>query len=93
LIDRIVIHKNKEASTSGERALERMRKRKSTAEAKIVSKSSRMNAGLLESSGKFLLSRNVYGYVKEKADTQKQKKDQALMKKCDKYDLLFAKVE
>ncbi len=70
-----------------------MRKRKSTAEAKIVSKSSRMNAGLLESSGKFLLSRNVYGYVKEKADTQKQKKDQALMKKCDKYDLLFAKVE
>ena len=70
-----------------------MRKRKATAEAKIASKSSRMTAGLLASAGKFLLSRNVYGYVKEKADTQKQKRDQALMKKLDKYDVLFAKVE
>ncbi len=52
-----------------------------------------MIAGLLASSGKFLLSRNVYGYVKEKADTKKQKNDQALMKKCDEYDLLFTKVE
>ena len=93
LIDRIVLHKNKEASTSGEGALERLRKRKATAEAKIASKSSRMTAGLLASSGKFLLSRNVYGYVKEKADTQKQKRDQALMKKRDEYDVLFAKVE
>jgi len=74
LIDRIVIHKNKEASTSGEGAFERMRKRKETAEAKIASKSSRMTAGLLASSGQFLLSRNVYGYVKEKADSRKQKK-------------------
>ncbi len=31
--------------------------------------------------------------MKEKADIQKQKRDQALMKKLDKYDVLFAKVE
>jgi hypothetical protein len=42
-----------------------------------------MMAGLLASSRKFLLSRNVYGYVKEKADLQKQKRAQALMKKRD----------
>jgi len=93
LIDRIIIHKNKEASTSGDGALERMRKRKANAEAKIASKSSQMTAGLLASSGKFLLSRNVYGYVKENADAQKQKRDQALMKRRDEYDLLLAKVE
>ncbi len=81
LIDHIVIHKNKEASVSGEGALEKMRKREVTTEAKIVSKSSQMTAGLLA------------GYVKEKADIQKQKRDQALMKKCDEYDLLFTKVE
>ncbi len=52
-----------------------------------------MTAGLLASSGQFLLSRNVYGYVKEKADSQKQKKDQALVKKRDEYDLLFAKIQ
>jgi hypothetical protein len=79
LIDRIVF--------------ERMRKRKEIAEAKMASKSSQMTAGLLASSGKFLLSRNVYGYVKEKADSWKQKRDQALMKKWDEYDLLFAKIE
>jgi hypothetical protein len=93
LIDRIVIHKNKESSVSGEGAFERMRKRKETAEAKIASKSSRMTAGLLASSGQFLLSRNVYGYVKEKADSQKQKKDQALVKKREEYDLLFTKIQ
>ena len=52
-----------------------------------------MMAGLLASSRKFLLSRNVYGYVKENADAQKQKRDQALMKRRDEYDLLLAKVE
>jgi hypothetical protein len=60
---------------NGKGAFERMRKRKETAEAKITSKSSRMTAGLLASSGKFLLSRNGYGYVKEKANSQKQKRD------------------
>ncbi len=40
LIDHIVLHKIKEASTIGKGALERMRKRKVTAEAKIASKSS-----------------------------------------------------
>ncbi len=39
MIDCIVIHKNKENSTCGEGAFERMRKRRETSEAKIAYKS------------------------------------------------------
>jgi hypothetical protein len=86
LVDRIVIHRNREA-LNGEDALDRMRKRKATAHEQILLKNKWMTAGLLASSGRFCLSNKVCQYVQEKANTEK-KSDSSTAKKKNEYDEL-----
>jgi hypothetical protein len=65
LVEKIVIHKSKEAELTGSNAVERMRKRKATAEESICSHNKRITAGLLAAAGKFRLSVDVHNYVIE----------------------------
>ena len=65
LVEKIVIHKSKEAELTGSNAVEQMRKRKATAEEGICSHNKRITAGLLAAAGKFRLSAVVRDYVRE----------------------------
>jgi hypothetical protein len=85
LVDRIVIHRNREA-LNGEDALDRMRKRKAMANEQILFKNKQMTAGLLASSGHFCLSNEVCQYVQEKANTEKNYQIRAQLKKKNEYD-------
>ncbi len=92
LVDRIVVHKNREA-TDGDDALEQMRKRKATAEEQIKSQNKRMTAGLLASSGHFHLSVDVRDYVQEKANVEQEGLVRAQFKRREEYNTLKAKVD
>ncbi len=59
LVDRIVIHKNKEGTCSGSNAAEQLRKHKATAEENLRALEKRITAGLLAAAGKFHLSSQV----------------------------------
>jgi len=93
LIEKIVLHKNKEGACSGENALENLRKRKATAEENLKAQDKRITAGLLAAAGKFHLSEDVRDYVKQKTANAQQKEYTKKMKLKDEYDELHAKVE
>jgi len=93
LVEKIVLHKNKEGACSGENALEKLRKRKATAEENLKAQDKRITAGLLAATGKFHLSEDVRDYVKQKTANAQQKEYTKKMKLKDEYDELHAKVE
>ena len=93
LVEKIVLHKNKEGACSGENALENLRKRKATAEENLKAQDKRITAGLLAAAGKFHLSEDVRDYVKQKTANAQQKEYTKKMKLKDEYDELHAKVE
>ncbi len=93
LVDRIVHHKTIVDSRTGEDAMERMRKRKATAEEQIRNKEKRMTSGLLASAGHFHLSSQVRDYVLSKENAEKEKTRQAQKKKRDEWEALNAQVQ
>jgi hypothetical protein len=93
LVDRIVIHKNLEASRNGINADEQRRKRRATAQEKLRSQEKRISAGLLAAAGHYQLNDNVRDYVQQKAAAVKQKEYEKHLRKKDEYDALFAQVQ
>jgi hypothetical protein len=93
LVEKIVLHKNKEGAFSRENVLENLRKRKATAEDNLKAQDKRITAGLLAAAGKFHLSEDVHDYVKQKTTNAQQKEYTKKMKLKDEYDELHAKVE
>ena len=68
LVDKIFVYKTKEADNSGTNAVERMRKRKATAEQHIQSHDKRITAGLLAAAGRFQLGEEIRNYIQERAN-------------------------
>ena len=92
LVERIVLHKTKEAEQSGSNAVERMRKRKATAEENLRSHDKRITAGLLAAAGKFRLAEDVRDYVRERVNEREEREYNRQLQKKDTYDALYAKV-
>ena len=68
LVDKIYVHKAKEAENGGSNAVERMRKRKATAEENLRSHDKRITAGLLAAAGKYHLSADIRDFVQERVN-------------------------
>jgi hypothetical protein len=92
LVERIVIHKTKEAEQCGSNAVERMRRRKATAEENLRSHDKRITAGLLAAAGKFRLAEDVRDYVRERVNEREEREYNRQLQKKDTYDALYAKV-
>jgi hypothetical protein len=93
LVDRIVVHKMKEANRSGTNAADHLRKRKATAEANIASQEKRITAGLLAAAGKFHLCEDVRNFVQQKNANVRQKEYERRLKTKNEYDTLCAQVQ
>jgi hypothetical protein len=92
LVDRIVMHKNKEASRNGVDAEEQRRKRKATAEERLQAQDKRISAGLLAAAGHYNLGDDVGERVQSRLDAVKEKECNAYLRRKDEYDILEAKV-
>ncbi len=68
LVDKIFVYETKEANNSGTNAVERMRKRKATAEQHVQSHDNRITAGLLVAAGRFQLGEEIRNYIQERAN-------------------------
>jgi hypothetical protein len=93
LVDRIVVHKNKEASHNGVDATEQQWKQKATAELKLCSQEKRILAGLLAAAGRFQLNSDVRDYVQLKAVVAQEKEYEKFHKRKHEYEALSAKVQ
>ncbi len=56
LVDKIVLHKNKDGARSGSNAADQQKKQKATAEENLWAQDKRITAGILAAAGKFQLS-------------------------------------
>jgi hypothetical protein len=93
LVEKIVLHKNKEGACSRESAAEKLRKPKATAKENLKAQDKRIMAGLLAAACKFHLSEDVHNYVKQKTANAQQKEYTKKLKLKDEYDKLHAKEE
>ncbi len=93
LVDKIYVHKAKEAENGGSNAVEWMRKRKATAEENLRSHDKRITAGLLAATGKYHLSTDIRDFVQKRVNAKELSEYNRRLKKKDEYDTLCAKVE
>jgi hypothetical protein len=93
LVDRIFIHKSREAGNTGNNAVDQMKKRKATAEANLRSHDKRITAGLLAAAGRYHLSEDIRDHVQERANAKEQMEYDKQLKKKDDYDALSSKVQ
>jgi hypothetical protein len=93
LVDKIFVYKTKEADNSGTNAVERMRKKKATAEQHIQSHDKRITAGLLAAAGRFQLGEEIRNYIQERANEKEQQQYEKRLQKKNEYDELLAKVQ
>ena len=96
LADKIFVYKTKEADNSGTNAVERMRKRKATAEQHIQSHDKHITAGLLAAAGRFQLGEEIRNYIQERANEKEQQQyEKRLQKKMNtmSYLLKYSKYE
>ncbi len=66
LVDKIYVHKAKEAENSGSNAVEWMRKQKATAEENFRSHNKGITAGLLAAAGRYHLSEDIHDCEQER---------------------------
>jgi hypothetical protein len=93
LVDKIFVYKSKEADNTGINAVERMRKRKATAEQHIQSHDKRITAGLLAAAGRFQLGEDIRNFIQERANEKEQQQYEKHLQKKNEYDELLAKVQ
>ncbi len=93
LVDKIILHKNKEGARSGSNAADQQKKRKATAEENLRARDKRITAGLLAVAGKFQLSEKVRNYVQQKSANAQHKEYTKKLKLKEEYDALHAKVQ
>jgi hypothetical protein len=72
LVDRIFVHKSREAGDTGNNAVDQMKKQKATAEVNCRSHDKRIIAGLLAAAGKYHLSEEICDRVQERASIKEQ---------------------
>jgi len=92
LVDKICLYKTKESENSGTNAVERMRKRKATAEQHLKSHDKRITAGLIAAAGKFHLGEDIRDYIRERANEKERQQNEKQLQKKNEYDELRAKV-
>jgi len=93
LVDKIYVHKAKEAELSGANAVDRVKKRKATAEDNLRSHDKRVTAGLIAAAGKFRLSEDIRDYVRERVQEKENREYSRQVQKKDSYNALHAKVQ
>jgi len=93
LVDKIFVHKAEEAELSGANAVDRVKKRKATAEENLKLHDKRVTAGLIAAAGKDRLSENIRDYVRERVQEKEHRECSRQVQKKDSYDALPAKVQ
>jgi hypothetical protein len=93
LIDRIVLHSNKESRTSGKSVAEVMIKRKENARKQLENHEKRCSAGLIAGAGMFKLNEDILGFVRKTREVHDAKAREKLLKAKEIYDSLLKKVE